>query len=209
MKNFILKFKFIYRFYQKIIRKKQNEYEFIRYIFSQNEKANILDLCCGDSFVLNYINENVNEYIGIDNNENYLKDSRLRYPKFEFINSDIENINEVLKTNKKNIDFIFLNGAIHHLTDDIVINLIEYLEKNYPMAKYLTIDPIKDNNKFLNKIMIDFDRGKFIRDIENYKKIMSKFDLLITEDFFKMKFKLIFHYKNFELKKMYENWKSK
>jgi len=36
---------------------------------------------------------------------------------------------------------------------------------------------------------------------------MHKFDLLITDDFFKMSFKLIFHYKNIELKKIYENWK--
>ena len=77
MKNFILKFKFFYRSYQKLIRKNQDEYKFIKYLFNQNVKVNILDLCCGDSFVLNYINDNVLNYIGIDNNENYLRDSRL------------------------------------------------------------------------------------------------------------------------------------
>ena len=207
MKNFILKFKFFYRLYQKIIRKNQDDYKFIKYIFNQNEKVNILDLCCGDSFVLDYINDDVLNYTGIDNNENYLKDSRLKYPKFNFINSDLENIDKIPDLEKNSVDFIFLNGAIHHLDDNLVIKLITYLEQKYPNAKYLTIDPIKDNNKFLNKIMINFDRGKFIRDNVGYKNIMKKFNFLITDDFFRMSFKLIFHYKNFDLKETYKSWK--
>ncbi len=207
MKNFILKFKFFYRSYQKLIRKNQDEYKFIEYLFNQNVKVNILDLCCGDSFVLNYINDNILNYIGIDNNENYLRDSRLKYPKFKFINSDLENINKISDLGNNNIDFIFLNGAIHHLNDNVVIELFRYLEQKYPNAKYLTIDPIRDKNKFLNKLMINFDRGNFIRDADGYKVLMKKFNFLITDDFFKMSFKLIFHYKNFDLKKIYENWK--
>lgn len=207
MKNFILKFKFFYRSYQKLIRKNQDEYKFIKYLFNQNVKVNILDLCCGDSFVLNYINDNVLNYIGIDNNENYLRDSRLKYPKFKFINSDLENINKISELENNNIDFIFLNGAIHHLNDNVVLELFRYLEQKYPNAKYLTIDPIRDKNKFLNKLMINFDRGNFIRDAVSYKVLMKKFNFLITDDFFKMSFKLIFHYKNFDLKKIYENWK--
>ena len=207
MKNFILKFKFFYRLYQKLIRKNQDDYKFIKYVFNQNEKVNILDLCCGDSFILNYINDDVLNYTGIDNNENYLKDSRLKYPKFKFINSDLENIDKIPDLEKNSVDFIFLNGAIHHLDDNLVIKLFNGLEQKYPNAKYLTIDPIKDNNKFLNKIMINFDRGKFIRDNVGYKNIMKKFNFLITDDFFRMSFKLIFHYKNFDLKEAYKSWK--
>tara|TARA_B100000900_G_scaffold43234_1_gene32196 strand:- start:3488 stop:4114 length:627 start_codon:yes stop_codon:yes gene_type:complete len=207
MKNFILKFKFFYRLYQQLIRKNQDDYKFIKHVFNQNEKVNILDLCCGDSFILNYINDDVLNYTGIDNNENYLKDSRLKYPKFKFINSDLENIDKIPDLEKNSVDFIFLNGAIHHLDDNLVIKLFNGLEQKYPNAKYLTIDPIKDNNKFLNKIMINFDRGKFIRDNVGYKNIMKKFNFLITDDFFRMSFKLIFHYKNFDLKEAYKSWK--
>ncbi len=55
--------------------------------------------------------------------------------------------------------------------------------------------------------MINFDRGEFIRDNVGYKKIMKKFNFLITDDFFRMSFKLIFHYKNFDLKGAYKSWK--
>ena len=168
----------------------------------------MLDLCCGDSYVLNYINNNVENYIGIDNNSNYLKNSGLKYPKFKFINSNIENIEKIKDLNLNEIDFIFLNGAIHHLSDNIVENLLNFLDKKFPNAKYLTIDPIIDNNKLLNKIMINFDRGDFIRNTNEYKILMKRIDTLITDDFFIMSFKLIFHYKNIDLEEIYTNWKN-
>ena len=208
MKNLILKFRFVYRLYQKIIRKNQNEYDFIKYIFDQNEKVNVLDLCCGDSFVLNYINNNIDNYVGIDNNENYLKDSRLRYPNYKFIYSNIQNLNEIRELKFSKIDFIFLNGAIHHLNDNTVLNLLNFLNAKFPNAKYLTIDPVKDNNKFINKVMIDFDRGEFIRNSKDYQSLLKKFNFLVTDDFFIMSFKLIFHFRNINLEKIYKNWKN-
>ena len=208
MKNLILKFKLFYRLYQKVIRRRRSEYDFIEYIFNETGKVNVLDLCCGDSYVLEYINNNVENYIGVDNNKNYLKNSELKYPKFKFINSNIESINEIKELELNSIDFIFLNGAIHHLNDDIVEKLLDFLSKKYPNAKYLTIDPIIYNNKFLNRMMIDFDRGDFIRDSNKYKILMKKFDSLITDDFFIMSFKLIFHYKNINLEKIYKDWKN-
>ena len=193
MKNLILKFKLFYRLYQKLIRRRRrSEYNFIEYIFNETGKVNVLDLCCGDSYVLEYINNNVENYIGIDNNKNYLKNSELKYPKFKFINSNIESIDKIKELELNSIDFIFLNGAIHHLNDDIVKKLLDFLGKKYPNAKYLTIDPIIYNNKFLNRMMIDFDRGDFIRDSNKYKILMKKFDSLITDDFFIMSFKLIY-----------------
>ena len=208
MKNLILKFKFFYRLYQKIIRKNKSDYDFIEYIFNQTGRVNVLDLCCGDSHVLNYVNKYVDDYIGVDNNEKYLENSRLKYSKFKFINSNIENINDIKELDLNAIDFIFLNGAIHHLSDGVVENLLNFLNKKYPNAKYLTIDPIIDNNKFLNRIMINFDRGDFIRNTSKYKILMKRFDSLITDDFFVMSFKLIFHYKNMDLKNIYKNWKN-
>ena len=208
MKNLILKFKLFYRLYQKVIRRRRSEYDFIEYIFNETGKVNVLDLCCGDSYVLEYINNNVENYIGIDNNKNYLKNSELKYPKFKFINSNIESIDKIKELELNSIDFIFLNGAIHHLNDDIVKKLLDFLGKKYPNAKYLTIDPIIYNNKFLNRMMIDFDRGDFIRDSNKYKILMKKFDSLITDDFFIMSFKLIFHYKNINLEKIYKDWKN-
>ena len=57
--------------------------------------------------------------------------------------------------------------------------------------------------------MIKMDRGKFIRDKFSYSELMKPFDSFIIDDFYKMNFENIFHYKNFNLKEFYKNWKQK
>ena len=88
-------------------------------------------------------------------------------------------------------------------------NLLNYINKKFPKAIFLSIDPLRENNNFINKLMINNDRGEFIRNKKQYKKIMGKFSRLITEDFFIMKFLLIFHYKNIDLKKIFNQWQKK
>ena len=51
------------------------------------------------------------------------------------------------------------------------------------------------------------DRGKFIRSKFEYAELMNSFESFIVDDFYKMKFENIFHYKNFDLKELYQKWK--
>ena len=210
MKNLILEQKTFYRFYQKLIRKDKNEYDFLKYIFKKYKNKNIklLDLCCGDSYILDYIKPYLSNYIGIDNNSNYLRNSKNKHKRFNFINSNIEDIYKLKKIKKSNTNFIFLNGAIHHLDNKTVKKLMIFLKKNFPKAVFLSIDPINNNNKFINKIMIQLDRGKYIRTKKMYSKIMGQCKTLITKDFFIMEFLLIFHYSNIDLKKNFNEWKN-
>ena len=73
------------------------------------KNVNVLDVCCGDSYILDYIKNSINNYVGIDNNSNYLKNSKKKFPKFSFINSDIEKIHKIKKLNRSKINFIFIN----------------------------------------------------------------------------------------------------
>ena len=57
--------------------------------------------------------------------------------------------------------------------------------------------------------MIDNDRGEFIRNKKEYKKTMGNISNLITKNFFIMKFLLIFHYKNLDLRKKIDQWEKK
>ena len=181
MKNLILKNKIFYRLYQNIIRAKKNDYDFIKFIFEKNNsKINVLDICCGDSYILKYISKYVENYTGLDNNKSYLKQSKKDYPNFKFHYLDIKKIKSL---NAGKINFIFLNGAIHHFNDKIINDLLNYINKKFPKAIFLSIDPLRGNNNFINKFMINNDRGKFIRNKKQYKKIMGKFSRLITKDF--------------------------
>ena len=209
MINFLLKNPSIYRFYQKTVRAKYDEYDFIRFIFKQNNFKNMrmLDICCGDSYILEHINEFLDDYLGIDNNDKYLKQCQKRWKKFNFIQLDLDdkaNIDQLIEFKP---NFIFINGAIHHLDNKTVKSINNFIKNNFSDCYFLSVDPIKNNNSFFNSIMIMLDRGKFIRSKLEYAELMDSFNSFIIDDFYRMKFENIFHYKNFDLKEFYHNWK--
>ena len=210
MIDLLLQYPLFYRLYQKTVRKKNNEYDFFKYMFSEiseDKKIKILDLCSGDSFVLNYIAEYIDDYIGVDNNEKYLKKSKQKWPKYKFLNRDITTLEKIEELKKFEPNFIFMNGAIHHLDDKTMISIDTFINNNNN-SLFLSVDPIKHNNRLINKIMIFFDRGKFIRNKSEYKNIMGNYESVIIDDFYQMSFQNMFHYKNFNLMKLYEKWKN-
>jgi len=175
MINLILQYPLFYRLYQKTVRKNNHEYDLFKYIFSElskNRKIKMLDLCSGDSFILKYVSEYLDQYIGVDNNEKYLKKLKSEWPNFKFINADISNLRKLDEVNDFYPDIIFMNGAIHHLNDDIMDEINSFISK-FNNTMFLSVDPIKFNNGLINKIMLFFDRGKFIRKKEFSPKISS------------------------------------
>ena len=69
-----------------------------------------------------------------------------------------------------------MNGAIHHLNDRLVETISEIIVNNFEKSLFISVDPVIHNNKTINKFMIKFDRGKFIRKIDSYKKILKGFE---------------------------------
>ncbi len=208
MINAILQYPVFYRLYQKTVRSHYSEYDFLKYLFSNLNYKNlkVLDLCCGDSFILNYVNQNIDSYLGVDNSDKYLEFSKNKWPQYDFQKLDLNDESSIENVKKFQPNFIFINGALHHLDDKTVLN-INKLIRIFNQSIFLSVDPVKSNNKFLNNIMITFDRGKFIREKNHYAKLMGNCDSIIIDDFYRMSFKQIFHYNNINLEKLYSNWK--
>ena len=209
MINFLLKNPNLYRFYQNIVRKKYDEYDFFKFIFERSNFKNIrmLDICSGDSYVLEYIGEFIEDYLGVDNNDKYLSKCKRKWKNFNFLNIDLNNEENIIKLIEFKPNFIFVNGAIHHLDDKTVRTINSFVINNFPQSYFLSVDPIKNNNRLLNNLMIKFDRGKFIRSQSHYKELMQPLKSFIVDDFYKMNFENVFHYKNFDLEKLYHSWK--
>ena len=85
-------------------------------------------------------------------------------------------MNELIKFKP---NFIFINGAIHHLDDKIVKLINSFIQINFSNCYFLSVDPIKNNNSLLNSLMIKLDRGKFIRDKSHYAELMKSFESFI------------------------------
>ena len=209
MINFILKYPLLYRFYQKTVRSQYSEYDFFKFIFLnlREKKLRVLDLCCGDSFILNYINQYIDDYFGIDFSDKYLNFSKKKWAKFKFKKLNLNNMDYLNEIKDFNPNFIFINGALHHL-DDTTVKNINKLSDIFTNSYFLSVDPVKSNNKIFNKLMIKFDRGKFIRNKDDYSNLMTSSKNIILDDFYKMSFKQILHYRNFELNDFYLKWKN-
>ncbi len=209
MINFILKYPLLYRFYQKTVRSQYSEYDFFKFIFLnlKEKKLRVLDLCCGDSFILNYINQYIDDYYGIDFSDKYLNFSKKKWGKFKFKKLNLNNIDYLKEIKDFNPNFIFVNGALHHL-DDLTVKNINKLLDIFSNSYFLSVDPVKSNNKIFNRLMIKFDRGKFIRNKDEYSNLMRSSKNTILDDFYKMSFKQILHYRNFELNDFYVKWKN-
>ena len=210
MINLLLQYPLFYRLYQKTVRKKYHEYDLFRFIFSEIHKKNqirMLDLCSGDSFILKYVGEYISSYIGVDSNEKYLKKLKSNWPNFKFINADISKLNELKEIENLKPNLIFMNGAIHHL-DDQTMNSINNFIFKFKDSIFLSVDPVKYNNHLINSIMIFFDRGKYIRNKSDFQKIMHSYKQFIVDDFYQMSFQNIFHFNNIDIPKLYNDWKN-
>ena len=212
MINFLLKFPYIYRFYQKLIRKQYDEYNFIKFIIHEvagTKDIRMLDLCSGDSYILENSYKYIKNYLGIDNNKHYLSICKKKWSNFNFLDLDVANLKNIKHFLEFKPNFIFMNGAIHHLDDKTVNQINEFILGNFSEAIFLSIDPVRHYNNFINKLMISFDRGNFIRNKKDFSELMINYESLIIDDFFKMSFHNIFHYRNLDLKKLYIDWKSR
>jgi SAM-dependent methyltransferase len=210
MINYLLKYPNIYRFYQKLIRKQHDEYNFINFIIKETaatKDIRMLDLCSGDSYILERSHKYIKNYLGIDNNPFYLKKCKKKWKQFNFINLDLNNLNNIKIYKKFDPNFIFMMGALHHFDDYTVSKITACVKSFFPKSIFLSVDPVRYNNSFINNFMINLDRGKFIRNINQYNKLIKDFDFYITDDFYKMSFKYIFHYRNLNLEKCYKKWK--
>jgi len=206
--NQILKYPILYRLYQKSVRKSYSEYDLLKYIFLKIQKNNIkmLDICCGDSFILDHVNSFITNYMGLDYSEKYIQYSRSKWHNYSFLKVDLRKNISIDEIKEFQPNFIFMNGAIHHLDDQIIKNILSILN-NLSFKYFLSVDPVKDKNAFLNRLMIKYDRGKFIRSKEDYQKLLKPFDQFVIDDFYKMSFKSVFHSKNLDIPKFYQDWK--
>lgn len=210
MINFLLQYPLFYRLYQKTVRKKNNEYDLFKFIFSEiskNRKIKMLDLCSGDSFILKYVGDYISEYTGIDNNEKYLKSLKSKWPRFNFMNADITKLDNLENIKNFEPNLIFMNGAIHHLDDETMNSIKNYISR-FKNCVFLSVDPIRYNNSLMNKLMIFFDRGKFIRNDQEYKLLMPAYKQFIVDDFYQISFQNIFHFANIDIYKLFNDWKN-
>lgn len=156
------------------IQQRMNNYsavgnEFLDYLNIKNNK--ILEIGCStgnaSKEIIDFKN---NDYIGIDIDEGYINIAKKNcilgsYKKMDARYLDFKN---------NSFDLILIISMIHHCSDKeakLIFNEAERVLKKD--GKILFVEPTFSKNDKLSTILLKLDRGKFIRSVNEYKKLVS------------------------------------
>ncbi len=132
----------------------------------------ILDIGCGVGAIVPFLPTNI-DYVGIDLSAPYITKAQKIYSgRHKFFCTDVSVANaDLLGKFDRAVAF----GMLHHVPDEVadhVTALVRRVVK--PGGRLFTIDPcyVTGQNP-IAKLLIDNDRGQFVRDEKGYRRIVE------------------------------------
>ena len=190
-----------YRFIQKILLKRSFYDDFLN-VIKDDHINHIVEIGCADSIILDKLNKNF-YYDGFDVVDKFIERSKKKYfniSNYKFKNQSIHEINFENYNHDKTI--ILLVGVFHHVSDEY----IKIFLNNTKNFKVYAIDAvrIKDQN-FFTKLLMDFDRGKYVRYQEHYKDLLTQYNFFLARNkYLNFKYDHLISFKNLNINKIKE-----
>lgn len=171
-------YSYFYRLIQWLILKKNIYVDFVKVINKQKINT-IIDVGCGDNSILEYINDEY-LYYGYDPDSYFTNKSKFKHKnndKLQFYNKGVDEID--FKKFDPDKSIILLAGLLHHINDSKIKRLVDRTEN----FKIITFDAvILAGQKNITKLLYWLDRGNYIRQLDNYKKLLPHFDYFIAKN---------------------------
>lgn len=200
---------YLYRFLQNfisIIKQEQNFFSQIEKLLF-DKKINykcILDIGCADGVFLEKVNLPKSiKYIGVDLESVLINKANLKHKKkAKFYCQSIEkiNINDYPKET-----LILMSGVVHHLPDNIILNFMDQLGGR----SIICLDGFYHKKQnLISTILLLLDKGKFIRTLIGYKKILKNFFFIKKINKYLLFYSHLISYKNIDnnlIKKHFKN----
>ncbi len=190
----ILSHPIVYDFLQDILYGHKGQREYINTYIRPKKGDRILDIGCGTGRILRYLPEC--DYLGADLSQKYIKRAKKRQfsGKTRFISSDV---NEFLENSNEQFDIIIGFGLLHHLDDEEAKKMVKRAKDSLlPGGRLVTLDGVyHDNQSVISKFLIDKDRGRNVRNEQDYrglfKDIFNATDIAIRKDILRVPYSLI------------------
>jgi SAM-dependent methyltransferase len=133
----------------------------------------ILDIGCGPADILNYLPEV--KYTGLDISVDYIHSARRRFGsrgRFLCDNAGLFSIQD----EEGSFDLVLAMGVIHHLNDEQASALFDLARRALrPAGRLITYDGCYvPQQSCVARWLLNKDRGKFVRQPEEYLKLASK-----------------------------------
>ena len=158
--------------YQSLVGAPECHRRFIHDMVTPVPGERVLDVGCGVGASLRYIPASI-DYLGIDISEAYISKAKADYGhRGTFICADITTLDAgVLGT----FDRAFCFGVLHHLSDAMVAQAVRFVRRVVkPGGIFVSIDPCRvPGQRAVARLIIDHDRGEYIRDPGGFQRIVS------------------------------------
>lgn len=161
----------IYLLFQGLIGAKRSRLMCVKEYIRPVPGQRILDVGCGPGYVVEYFPES--DYIGFDTDRKYIQYANRKYSrKGRFFCQELD---DAAAKDLKPFDLIIMNGLIHHLNDTQVIELFQRTKGILkPGGRVITLDGCYVRGQsFIARKLLDYDRGKFIRQEHDYVRLVS------------------------------------
>ena len=132
----------------------------------------VLDIGCGPGYVAGWLKDV--DYIGLDTDPGYIAYAGKRYAsKGRFF---CELMTDEFLTRHGAFDYVLMNGVVHHLDDPTVHEVLRLSHKALkPGGVLVTLDGYyADQLHPIARFLLDRDRGRFIRRIDEYLALARK-----------------------------------
>lgn len=166
--------------YQSLIGAPECHRRFIHDMVRPMPGERILDVGCGVGASLRYIPDSV-DYVGVDISEAYIVRAKADHDhRGKFICADITALDPAAFGT---FDRAFSFGVLHHLSDDVAARAVKFVRRVVkPGGLFISIDPCHvSGQRLVAKLMIEHDRGEYIRDPSGFERLVSDSGVVHTE----------------------------
>lgn len=168
----ILGFPAVFNTYQSLVGTPRCHERLIHEIVHPLAGERVLDIGCGIGESVRYLPESVS-YVGIDISRAYIAKAKAEHgQRGTFICADVATVDPATIGI---FDRAFSFGVLHHLSEEVAAHVVALVRSAVKQGgTFVTIDPcyVPDQHS-IAKLIIDNDRGKYIRDVLGFKRIVS------------------------------------
>jgi 2-polyprenyl-3-methyl-5-hydroxy-6-metoxy-1,4-benzoquinol methylase len=135
----------------------------------------VLDIGCGTGTLFELMGKKIN-YVGYDISEDYINFAKKKFKNETNAKFYCTRVNEI-ELFEKDFDVVIAIGILHHLDDEEALRVLELANMHLKQdGRFILCEPmwIQNQNRFA-KLMLSIDRGKAIRNEEQYTNMLDKF----------------------------------
>lgn len=170
---------FVYLLSQKVLGAKRARQRSIEEYVRYSPGQRILDVGCGPGYVSEYFKGA--DYIGFDTDKAYIDYAKSKYGHRGCF--FCRGFDDAAADQLELFDRVIMNGLLHHLEDDAVVELLQRVKRVLKTGgKLVTLDGCyEEGQPFIARKLLFHDRGKHVREEKDYRALGSKvFNSVVT-----------------------------